>query len=414
MAAVFRPGWNPARKAKRWKTQAMKLATIGWMSLAAFAGVFGALQLDHLLSRSKDKPVEELPLQNELSIRPAGFESSTPTGAVDFRAAAKKVNASVVSVDEYQRVRRGFYDDEGADAKTGTGSGVIISADGVIVTNNHVVSSQNGAPVTQVKVRLSDQRTFTAKVLGKDPRADLAVLKIDAKNLTPIQLGSSSEVEVGQWVLAVGNPLGFDNTVSVGVVSSLKRDLPIGRSGLVNAIQTDAAINPGNSGGALTDVDGRLIGINSAIASSTGQSVGIGFAIPVDRVKAVVNDILKVGYARYAGLGITYNPDYDGALADPDFRYSFAQQFQLDETKIPQSGVVILGAAGSANSAGIQRGDVLVAIDDTPIDGSFALNKALMPRKPGDPAKVKVWSKGQTKTLDIKLQEVRSDPAPAQ
>lgn len=388
----------------------MKVATLGWMTVAAFAGVFGALQLDRALNTPKDRPVDELPLQNEVSLRPAGLETMMPTGTVDFRAAAKKVNPSVVSVDEYQRVRRGFYDDEGAVAKTGTGSGVIISADGVIVTNNHVVSGQGGAPVTQVKVRLSDQRTFTAKVLGRDSRSDLAVLKIDAKNLTPIQLGSSSDVEVGQWVLAVGNPLGFDNTVSVGVVSSLKRDLPIGRGGLVNAIQTDAAINPGNSGGALTDVNGRLIGINSAIASSTGQSVGIGFAIPVDRVKAVANDILKVGYARYAGLGINYNPDYDGALTDPDFRFSFAQQFQLDQTKIPESGVVVLGSQGSANSAGIRSGDVLLAIDDIPVDGSFALNKALMPRKPGDSAKVKVWSKGQTKLIELKLQEVRSEP----
>jgi S1-C subfamily serine protease len=379
-----------------------------WLILgASFAGVFGALQVDHFLAHKPAANTEQtLPLANEVQFRQTDYDSAAPTGLVDFRVAAKKVNPSVVSVDRYEQVRRGYFDDSTAIKETGTGSGVIVSADGVIVTNNHVVADANGKPVSEVKVRLSDKRTLTAKVLGTDPRADLAVLRIDAKNLTPIEMGTSSDVEVGEWVLAVGNPLGFDNTVSVGVVSSLKRDLPIGVGGLVNAIQTDAAINPGNSGGALCDASGKLIGINSAIASENGGSVGIGFAIPVDRVKSVVQQIVAKGYASYAGIGVHYNPQLSEALSDPDARAYIGQQGNIDTTSMPKSGIVVGQAEGAAAAAGLKPFDVLETIDDTTIDTPFSLNRALLPHKPGDKVKVKYWSKGETKTATLTLQEV--------
>ena len=188
--------------------------------------------------------------------------------------------------------------ERGALRETGQGSGVILSKNGIIVTNNHVVEVPNDpehAIVEQVKVRLQDKRVFTAKVVGRDRRADLAVLKIEATDLQPIEVGDSSKLEIGQWVVAVGNPLGFDNTVSVGVVSSLGRSLGLENSFLLDGIQTDAAINPGNSGGALTDAAGQLVGINAAIASGNGGSVDIGFAIPVNTVRRVVDQILKFG-----------------------------------------------------------------------------------------------------------------------
>ena len=217
-------------------------------------------------------------------------------------------------------------------------------------------------------------------------------------------MGDSSQLEVGQWVLAIGNPMGFDNTVSAGVVSSLKRDLPIGESGLVNAIQTDAAINPGNSGGALTDANGRLVGVNSAIASTTGGSVGIGFAIPIDRVQEVVNDIVKMGHARYAGLGISYVPGQ--ALLYPRNREIIAQQ--TGASNIPNQGIVVndVEANGPASQAGIKAMDILVEIDGTPIEGSFTLNKVLTPKKPGDKVQIKYWSKGKTETTTLTLQEI--------
>lgn len=378
----------------------MKKTAYAFIAIACFGGVFGALQVDRWLTKRQDSaPVL---YKQEAAIQPiqyAGNVASPP----DFRNAAKKVMPSVVAIDRFERVADMFGYDRGVQ-ETGSGSGVILSANGTIVTNNHVVADQRtGRPVDRVKVRLNDKRTFDAKVLGTDPRSDLAVLKIEAPNLIPIDLGDSSQIEIGQWVLAVGNPLGFDNTVSAGVVSSLKRDLPVGLSGLVNAIQTDAAINPGNSGGALTDANGRLIGVNSAIASNTGQSVGIGFAIPIDRVKQVVDDIVKLGYARYAGLGVSYAPGQ--ALMYPRNRRLIADQTGAEN--IPNQGIVIQEATGAAAAAGLKSLDIILEIDGTPIEGSFTLNKLLTPKKPGDKVQVKYWSAGNVKTTTLTLQEIK-------
>jgi S1-C subfamily serine protease len=378
----------------------MKTITILGIGAAIFAGVLGALQIDHYLERKNDRPELDFETRTTGNLRAASLESTIPAAAFDFRAAAKKVNPSVVAVDRLSRVRRGFFDQEGVVAETGQGSGVIIDKSGIIVTNNHVVESAE-----QVKVRLSDNRTINAKVLGTDPRSDLAVLKIDAPNLVPVELGNREDLEVGEWVIAVGNPLGFSNTLSVGVISSLKRNLPVGQQGLVDAIQTDAAINPGNSGGALCDAQGRLIGVNSAIATPNQGSVGIGFAIPIDRVKRVVADIVKLGYARYAGLGIGYDPRLDGAMGDPQLQSEVAQL--TNTQKVPNSGILVTEASGSAQKAGIQKYDVILAIDEQKVDGTFDLNKALIPHKPGDTVTVKYWSRGETKTAKIALQEIR-------
>lgn len=378
----------------------MKKTAYAFIVVAGFVGVFGALQLDKWLNkRNVAAPVI---YRDQPALQPIQY-SDTVTSPQDFRLAAKKVMPSVVAIDRFERVADMFGQDRGVQ-ETGSGSGVIISQNGTIVTNNHVVADQRtGKAVERVKVRLNDKRTFEAKVLGIDPRSDLAVIKIEAPNLVPIDLGDSSQLEVGQWVLAIGNPLGFDNTVSVGVVSSLKRDLPVGMSGLVNAIQTDAAINPGNSGGALTDAMGRLVGVNSAIASSTGQSVGIGFAIPIDRVKQVVNDIVKLGYARYAGLGVSYAPGQ--VLMYPRNRELLAQE--TGASNIPTQGILVREVSGAAAEAGIKPLDILIEIDGTPIEGSFTLNKVLTPKKPGDKVQVKYWSKGKVQTTTLTLQEIR-------
>ncbi|MCC7229858.1 MAG: trypsin-like peptidase domain-containing protein [Fimbriimonadaceae bacterium] len=359
----------------------------------AFAGGFAALQADKWMAK-KAEPM--LSAFNEPSVVQPIQYSSNLTSPPDFRQAAKKVMPSVVAIDRFERVSDMFGYDRGVQ-ETGQGSGVILSANGTIVTNNHVVQG-----ASEVKVRLNDKRTFTAKVLGRDPRSDLAVIKIDAPNLRPIEVGDSAQLEIGQWVMAIGNPLGFDNTVSVGVVSSLKRDLPVGVTGLVNAIQTDAAINPGNSGGALTDATGRLIGINSAIASGTGQSVGIGFAIPMDRVKQVTNDIVKYGQAKYAGLGVEYYPTE--VLTYPRYRQQIADQ--VGASNLPESGIVVRKVSGGAQAAGIKELDILTEVDGTPIEGSFTLNKVLTPKKPGDKVQVKYWSAGKIKTTSVTLQEI--------
>ncbi len=372
------------------------------VTVAAFVGVFGALQAEKWLGKwqTSAAPID---YRAEGSVMPIQYNGSV-TSPPDFRLAAKKVMPSVVAIDRFERVND-MFGYQASVRETGSGSGVILSSNGTIVTNNHVVADPaTGRAVERVQVRLADKRTFPAKVLGTDPRSDLAVLKIEAPNLSPIEVGDSTSLEIGQWVLAIGNPLGFENTVSAGVVSSLKRDLPIGVSGLVNAIQTDAAINPGNSGGALTDAMGRLIGVNSAIASTTGQNVGIGFAIPVDRVKQVVNDIVKFGYAKYAGLGVSYQARYSGALAYPQFRQEVARLTGAEN--VPNQGIIVDEATGAAQEAGIKPGDIILAIDGTNIEGSFTLNKVLTPKKPGEKVSVKYWSKGEVKTTSLTLQEI--------
>jgi S1-C subfamily serine protease len=370
----------------------MKKSTYVFTALAVFAGVFGALQLDKFVDRQHDAQI----LQSTLQLsRPVDYAESATGAPTDFRAAAKKVIPSVVSVDQYRRVQDFFGGDMGVQ-EAGTGSGVVIAANGTIVTNNHVV-----AGAETVKVRLSDGRAFDAKVLGTDPRTDLAVIKIDANNLTPVELGDNTKLDVGQWVLAVGNPLGFSDTVSVGVVSSLNRSVPLPGSVLVNGIQTDAAINPGNSGGALTDAEGRLIGINSAIASNNQGSVGIGFAIPVNRVKRVVNDIVKYGQTREGVLGIGYSDRLDNILENPDGRQQLAEA--TSASNVPQYGVIVTQAADPAASIGIGRYSVIEEIDGKKITDTLSLSQALADRLPGEKIKVKFWTKGQIKTADVAL-----------
>ncbi len=370
-------------------------------------GVFGGIRLDRYLQQQADLAV--ISKRTTVEGLPAAFEPAPlPAGAVDFRAAAKRVMPSVVSVDRFAR-QRDMFTGEAQDVETGTGSGVIISNTGLIVTNNHVVSQggMRGAGNGKVRVRLQDKRTFEAKVLGTDERSDIAVLKIEASNLQPIELGQSGRLEVGQWVMAVGNPLGFDNTLSVGVISSLKRNLPVGVQGLVDGIQTDAAINPGNSGGALCDSQGRLIGINTAIASNTGTSVGIGFAVPIDRVNRVVQDIVKFGYAKYAGLGVSYNPRWVGLLADPYFRSQVGEYHQTEA--VPEHGIVLDTVSGALKSAGAKRYDILLEIEGEKIESTFDMNKALLTRKPGDKVKVKFWSKGKTQEANVALVEIQPE-----
>jgi S1-C subfamily serine protease len=364
--------------------------------LAVFAGVFGALQLNQLLERRGNVEAVKRAEPN-FDVVPAQFSGST--GNFDFREAAKRVNRSVVSVDRFEKYTD-FFGERQFEQETGSGSGVVFSENGIIVTNNHVVENAD-----RVQVRTADGRSLEATVIGKDPTSDLAVLRVKTGNLTPIAVGTSRDLQVGQWVMAVGNPLGFDNTVSVGVVSSLKRNLPIRGAALVDAIQTDAAINPGNSGGALTDAQGRLIGINTAIVSNNQGNVGIGFAIPVDRVRTVVADIVKLGYARYAGLGIEMRADFDGALAMPRFRRQLANATQSEN--VPSAGVVVFGVKNTAS--GIQQYDVILEIDGQKVEGSFDLNRILVPKKAGDSVRLKLWSRGKEKTISVKLQELRRD-----
>ena len=380
--------------------------------IAAFVGVFFSLQVNRMIEArsSKYAPVE---WKETSSIIPTvGPSTGAPlTTPVDFRDAAKKVIPSVVSVDQYNRVQSWFDNSEGQLKETGQGSGVVLSKNGIIVTNNHVVEVPNDPEhniVEQVKVRLTDKRTYIAKVIGRDRRSDLAVLKIEANDLQPIEIGDSGKLDVGQWVVAVGNPLGFENTVSVGVVSSLGRTLGLENSVLLDGIQTDAAINPGNSGGALTNAMGQLVGINSAIASGNGGSVGIGFAIPVNTVRRVVDQILKYGYSKYGGLGVNYHPQSVQILQSPRDREEISQM--VGGTP-PDHGIILttVPPEGAAGKAGLQRLDVITEIDGHRLDDTIDLNKVLANKQPGDVVLVSYWSHGQNHRIKLALDEIRGD-----
>jgi serine protease Do len=277
----------------------------------------------------------------------------------------------------------------------GSGSGFVVSKDGYILTNNHVVDGSD-----QVTVRLLDRREFKAKIVGTDPNTDLAVLKIDAKNLVPAPLGNSGAARVGEWVLAVGNPLG-DNltfTVTSGIISAKGRSLALpGQSDrtIQDFIQTDAAINPGNSGGPLVSVQGEVIGVNSAIASETGYYSGYGFAIPIDLARRVMDQIITEGRVHRVALGITVQdatPNDAEYVGLPDIRGVLVQDFT---EKSP------------AQKAGIQSGDIIVAVDGKPVEYVGHLQQQIAFRKAGETVKVEVARKGGVhKTLDVRLQEV--------
>jgi serine protease Do len=276
----------------------------------------------------------------------------------------------------------------------GSGSGFIVSADGYILTNNHVV--ENAENVT---VRLLDRREFKAKVVGTDPNTDIAVLKIDAQNLKPVALGNSDEQKIGQWVLAIGNPLGegLTFTVTSGIISAKGRNLNgLQRSNLSisDFIQTDAAINPGNSGGPLVNVRGEVIGVNSAIASETGFNVGYGFAIPINLARTVMNQLITDGKVHRAALGIT--------IEDADVKdAAYVGLPEIRGVKVAD----IPSATSPAAKAGIAAGDIIVAIDGKSVERVGQLQQEVGFRKPGETVKVEVARKGGVrKTFNVKLQ----------
>jgi serine protease Do len=277
-----------------------------------------------------------------------------------------------------------------------SGSGFVVSNDGFILTNNHVV---DGA--SEVTVRLLDRREFKARVVGRDPNTDVAVLKIDAKGLTAVPLANSDASRVGEWVLAVGNPLGENLTFTVtqGIISAKGRALSLpGQSQhtIQDFIQTDAAINPGNSGGPLVNVRGEVVGINSAIESPTGYNAGYGFAVPINLARAVMGQIIKSGKVERVALGIAVRD----ASADD------AAYVGLDEIR----GVLVQDfgdATSPAQKAGVQAGDVIISVDGKRVDYVAQLQEAIAFRSPGDVANVEVARKGGKRaTLRVPLQRV--------
>ena len=266
----------------------------------------------------------------------------------------------------------------------GEGSGFIVDPNGIVLTNAHVVNDAK-----EVTVKLTDRREFTARVLGKDTASDIAVLKIDAKNLPTVRLARAADVKVGEWVLAIGSPFGFENTVTAGIVSAKGRSLPGGS--YVPFIQTDVAVNPGNSGGPLFDLDGEVVGINSQIYSNSGGYEGVSFAIPIDVAMNVSQQLQAHGHVTRGKLGVMIQ----------EVNQSLADTFGLER---PRGALVARVEDNSpASAAGLKAGDVILAVDGQPIESSRELPERIAALQPGTQADLQVWRDRQARDIKVKV-----------
>jgi serine protease Do len=353
---------------------------------------------------------------------PSSSQGATATSRAaslpDFTALVKKQGPAVVNVittraaspsagaggpgglspdDPFYEFFRRFMPDvpngppgQGEGPGQGVGSGFIISADGYILTNAHVVAGSS-----EVTVRMADaKREFKAKVVGADERSDVALLKVDEKNLPIAKLGKSSNLEPGQWVAAIGSPFGFANTITAGIVSATDRSLPADT--YVPFIQTDVAVNPGNSGGPLLNLDGEVVGINSMIYSRTGGYMGVSFAIPIEEAMEVSKQLREHGKVTRGRLGIGIQP----------VTKELAQSFKLDST----NGVVVVQVepGSPAQKAGLQVGDVILSYNGKPIEEGNMLPRLVGGTKPGQQAKLDIWRKGERQTLTATVGEMQA------
>lgn len=319
-----------------------------------------------------------------------------------FTDIVEKVRPSIVSVYTLKTVDikqnpffdffgRGIPRDENHSFKEqGAGSGIIISKEGYVLTNNHVVEGMD-----EIQVKLTDNREFPADLVGRDPKTDIALLKIDAEDLPISVLGNSDNIKIGEWVLAFGSPLNLTSTVTAGIVSAIGRNVDIlgGGDAIENFIQTDAAINPGNSGGALVNINGEVIGVNSAIATRTNYYMGYGFAVPINIAKSVVDDLMKYGEVRRGYLGV-YIENVDAVVA---------KGVGLDKPR----GVLVtsLLQGRAADKAGIKEGDVILEVNGVEVNQPNELQAKIGTYNPGEKVKIVLWRDNSKKTINVVLQD---------
>lgn len=369
-----------------------------------FAGIIGGMITLAGVYMLRTSPIENAPtienyaqpVSNNLNVR-----AGSVTAPFDFADAAEKATPSVVHISATQG-RGGeqpnsgnpldylFGNPEQGGLRGGTGSGVIYSSDGYIITNNHVIEGANNIEVT-----LSDNRTYKAEVIGTEPQVDLAILKIDARRLPTLKQADSDRARIGEWVLAVGNPFDLNSTVTAGIISAKGRDIGIiqGSASIESFIQTDAAVNPGNSGGALIDAQGRLLGINTAIATQTGSYSGYSFAIPVNFMDKIAQDIIEFGSYQRGFLGINIR----------SLNNEIADELGLDITQ----GVVVERTVegGAAEYAGILKNDVIIKVNGITVNSSPKLQELVGTKRQGEKVTITINRSGKIKEIPVTLKK---------
>ncbi len=370
----------------------------GVLAIAVIGGLV-ALGINSLVNRASDPQT----FQEYQNAKFTKADKLSDVPSTDFVSVAELSTPAVVHIKTTMRAQTsnqpqffdpfGFFDNPmiPQGPQQATGSGVIITSDGYIATNNHVVEN-----ATKIEVVLDDKRTYIAELVGRDPETDLALLKIEEKKLSFLKFGNSDDLKVGEWVVAVGNPFNLTSTVTAGIVSAKGRNINLlrqkgGEYAIENFIQTDAAVNPGNSGGALVNTSGELIGINTAIASSTGSYTGYSFAIPINLATKILDDLLKYGEVKRALLGVRIQ----------DITQELADEKGLKELK----GVYIPEVMddGAGKKGGMKDGDVVLSINDIEVNKSSELQEQISKYYPGDKVKIKVLRDGKAKTLDVTL-----------
>ncbi|WP_375579834.1 Do family serine endopeptidase [Marivirga tractuosa] len=375
--------------------------------LSALISVGGYIYLNPNSSANSNQSFEEIQSENT---RFSSFldetEYNVPEG-INFIYAAEQVTKGVVHIkaeverdmpqgrSPFEEFFKEFHGDRSPQPRKGqsSGSGVIISPDGYIVTNNHVVDK-----ASELEVILHDNRSYKAKVIGTDPNTDIALLKIDEKELNFVEFGNSDNAKIGEWVLAVGNPFNLTSTVTAGIVSAKARNINIlnrqNQYGIESFIQTDAAVNPGNSGGALVNLSGKLIGVNTAIATPTGSYAGYSFAVPSILVKKVVNDLKEYGAVQRAVLGVQIVDINDPRLEGQDFSVN--------------SGVYVAGTTpkSAAEEAGIKEKDIIIKISDKNITNVAELQEQIARFNPGENVEVTFLRDGKEKTVSVELKSL--------
>lgn len=390
-----------------------KLIPYTFVGVISGATTFGAIH--YFSDKNSDSEFSYFAPKNN----DAKYASFNMTGVGDdFVKASKMTVPAVVSIKNYSnrtsaRSEQDMFDlffgnpfgnnqkqqQAPKDTPSGMGSGVIISPDGYIISNNHVI-----AGASKLEVVLSNKKSYIANLIGTDPTTDIALLKIEEKGLPYLNFANSDNVEVGQWVLAVGNPMGLNSTVTAGIVSAKGRSIDLlsqqSRTPIESFIQTDAAINPGNSGGALVNPNGELIGINSAISSKTGYYEGYGFAVPSNLARKVVEDIKKFGLVQRGFLGVK-------SLDLSDTRQVSAYNQQNKTSIKAGDGVYLIEVVenGGAEAAGLRNGDIITKVDQTTVSSYYDLSFAVGSKRPGDQVAVSYLRNGKLNTVNVTLRD---------